>query len=128
MEASTIPGGFPGRPRLQTRPSTARGVAPEQLGLSGMLVMRDHSTQIAVLLHRASNFVNVGTRSRSTGVVAAVMTFVLSAAELDLSVGAVLSRSAGSRAARCSTPAYTGGLAILAALGVGAAAGCVNAR
>ena len=72
------------------------------------------------------NWINIGRAVAYDGVVAAATTLVLICGELDLSIGAVLALG-GVAGAEVIGAGYPGGVAILAGLGVGLAAGAINA-
>lgn len=126
MEASTYPGNAPdARDGGRVRALLGR-VAPEQLGLSGMLVIACVviSMQSPYFL-QGENFANIGTAVAVSGVMAAFTTIVLIGGGLDLSLGAVLVL-AGWAMATALDAGYTAGAAIVFALVVGAGCGLVN--
>ncbi|HST41437.1 MAG TPA: ABC transporter permease [Conexibacter sp.] len=127
MEASTIPGASPDvRGSRRARALLGR-VAPEQLGLSGMLVIACVIISMqSPYFFQGENFANIGTAVAVSGVMAAFTTIVLIGGGLDLSLGAVLV-FAGWALAVALDAGYTAEVAILFALAAGAACGLVNA-
>lgn len=127
MEASTLPGAGPdAREGGRVRALLGR-VAPEQLGLSGMLVIACViiSMQSPYFL-QGENFANIGTAVAVSGVMAAFATIVLISGGLDLSIGAVLVL-AGWAMSVALDAGYTAWVAILFAIVVGVGCGLVNA-